>query len=296
MHLAGPYVGYTIAFLPDPLRTAEALLQVRPTVLPSVPRVYEKVHAAVLAKFDEETGVKRRIVDWALSVGAQGERAAPARRADARGPRAAAPAGATGSSTRRCSERLGGRLRIAISGGAPLAKEIAEFFDALGITILEGYGLTECTSAATVNRVDAVPPRHGRPGAAGNRASPRRGRRAVHPEPDGLRRLSQGRGRDARGPRRRRLAQLGRHRRDRRRRLRHDHRSQEGHPRHGRRQERRAGEHRERPEGAPRDLAGARDRRPPAVRRRARHARSRRDRRRSTTSRSTRACRRSSTT
>ena len=45
MHLAGPYVGFTIAFLPDPLRTAEALLQVRPTVLPSVPRVYEKVHA-----------------------------------------------------------------------------------------------------------------------------------------------------------------------------------------------------------------------------------------------------------
>jgi long-chain acyl-CoA synthetase len=151
MHLAGPYVGYTIAFLPDPLRTAEALLEVRPTVLPSVPRVYEKVHTAIRAKFDEETGVKRKIVDWSLGVGgkvsALRQRGMPV------------PAGL--AMQRRVAdklvyakvrERLGGRLRIAISGGAPLAKEIAEFFDALGITILEGYGLTECTSAATVNR------------------------------------------------------------------------------------------------------------------------------------------------
>jgi long-chain acyl-CoA synthetase len=151
MHLAGPYVGYTIAFLPDPLRTAEALLEVRPTVLPSVPRVYEKVHTAIRAKFDEETGIKRKIVDWSLGVGgkvsALRQRGMPV------------PAGL--AMQRRVAdklvyakvrERLGGRLRIAISGGAPLAKEIAEFFDALGITILEGYGLTECTSAATVNR------------------------------------------------------------------------------------------------------------------------------------------------
>jgi long-chain acyl-CoA synthetase len=151
MHLAGPYVGYTIAFLPDPLRTAGALLEVRPTVLPSVPRVYEKVHAAVRAKFDEETGAKRRIVDWALNVGAKvsalRQRGLPV------------PAGlelqrrvADRLVYAKVRERLGNRLRIAISGGAPLAKEIAEFFDALGITILEGYGLTECTSAATVNR------------------------------------------------------------------------------------------------------------------------------------------------
>src|SRR5262249_32629623 len=69
MHLAGPYVGFTIAFLPDPLAVAEALTQVRPTILPSVPRVYEKVHTAVAAAFADTTGLKRRIVDWALPVG-----------------------------------------------------------------------------------------------------------------------------------------------------------------------------------------------------------------------------------
>ena len=152
MHLSGPYVGFTIALLPDPLRTAEALLEVRPTVLPSVPRVYEKVHSAVLAKFHEESGLKRRIIDWALRVGYRvsglRQRGAPIPRTLELQRRLAEKLVYS-----KVTERLGGRLGIAISGGAPLGKDVAEFFDALGITILEGYGLTECTSAATVNRV-----------------------------------------------------------------------------------------------------------------------------------------------
>jgi long-chain acyl-CoA synthetase len=152
MHLSGPYVGFTIAFLPDPLRTADALLDVRPTVLPSVPRVYEKMHTAVLAKFDEETGLKRRIIDWALRVG---HRVSALRQRGARIPRGLELQRRLADKLvySKVQERLGGQLRIAISGGAPLGRDIAEFFDALGITILEGYGLTECTSAATVNRI-----------------------------------------------------------------------------------------------------------------------------------------------
>ncbi|MHB8642947.1 MAG: AMP-dependent synthetase/ligase [Gaiellaceae bacterium] len=153
MHLAGAYVGYTVAFLPDPLRTAEALLEVRPTVLPSVPRVFEKVHAAVLQRFAEETGVKRKLIDRALRVGyrvsaleQRGERIPPGlalqhRLADM-------------LVLSKVRDRLGGRLRAAISGGAPLAKEIIEFFHALGVLIVEAYGLTEVTSGATSNRVD----------------------------------------------------------------------------------------------------------------------------------------------
>ncbi len=153
MLLAGAYVGYTIAFLPDPLQTAEALPAVRPTILPSVPRVYEKVHAAVLAALEQAPPVKRRVARWALGVGRrasalrqQGRPLPPALRIE--------HAVADRLVFAKVRERLGGRLRTPISGGAPLAREIAEFFDALGIRILEGYGLTECTSAATTNRPD----------------------------------------------------------------------------------------------------------------------------------------------
>ena len=150
MHLTGPYVGYAIAFLPDPLQTAAALGTVRPTVLPSVPRVYEKIHTAVVGALDETTGVKRRLADWALVVGREvGKRE-----------QAGLPVGGMLRLKHRAADklvfhkiraRLGGRLRTPISGGAPLVQEIAEFFDAIGIRIFEGYGLTECTTAATTN-------------------------------------------------------------------------------------------------------------------------------------------------
>jgi long-chain acyl-CoA synthetase len=151
MHLAGPYVGYTLAFVRDPLKLSDALPVVRPTVLPSVPRVFEKVHTAVLAKFHEASGVKRRLIDWALRVGkdvsGHRQRGEPVPRALAVQHRLASKLVYS-----KVHERLGGRVRLCVSGGAPLAKEIIEFFHTLDVPILEGYGLTECTTAATVNR------------------------------------------------------------------------------------------------------------------------------------------------
>jgi len=153
MHLSGPYVGFTIAFCPDPLQVGEALLAVRPTVFPSVPRVYEKVHAAVLAQFDAATGAKKRLIDWSVGVG---RRTSALRVAHEPVPARLRVQHRLASTLvySKVHEKLGGRLRVGISGGAPLAKEVAEFFHALDILILEGYGLTECTSAATVNRPD----------------------------------------------------------------------------------------------------------------------------------------------
>jgi len=153
MHLSGPYVGFTIAFCPDPLEVGDALLGVRPTVFPSVPRLYEKVHTLVLAQFEAATGVKRRLIDWAVDVGRRVSALKVAHQ-----PIPASLAAQHRLASRlvysKVQARLGGRLRVGISGGAPLAKEVAEFFHALDILILEGYGLTECTSAATVNRLD----------------------------------------------------------------------------------------------------------------------------------------------
>ena len=151
IHLSGPYAGYTIAFCADPYSVGEALLRVRPTVFPSVPRIYEKIHGAVIAKLDETTGVSKKLVRWALDVGGRVSELREAQRAI---PRRLAVQHRLANRFvyAKVKERLGGRLRIALSGGAPLAPEILRFFHTLDILILEGYGLTECTTAASVNR------------------------------------------------------------------------------------------------------------------------------------------------
>ena len=151
MHLLGAHTGYTTAFLGDPLRIAEAMPVVRPTLLPSVPRLYEKVHTAVLSQFEQLHGPRKRLADWALRVGREvselRQLGKPVPASLARKHRLADRLVYS-----KIKERMGGCLRLGVSGGAPLAKEIAEFFHSIDILIVEGWGLTECTTAASVNR------------------------------------------------------------------------------------------------------------------------------------------------
>jgi long-chain acyl-CoA synthetase len=151
MSLWGAYSGFTIAFCPDPYAVADLLPQVRPTLLPSVPRVYEKAQTAISSKLEAASGPRSWLADWALGVGRRTsslvQQGRPVPRVLALQHRLADRLVYS-----KVKQRFGGRLRIGISGGAPLAKEIAEFFHALDILILEGWGLTECTTAATVNR------------------------------------------------------------------------------------------------------------------------------------------------
>ena len=149
-HQAAAYRGTTVAFCAEATRVGEAMAAVHPTVLPAVPRIYEKIHTGVLDQIDRSGGAKRAIGHWALGVGA---RASRLRRAGRR----VAPLlrlqeiVADRLVFAKVKERLGGRLRIGISGAAPLGLDVLEFFHSLGLLVIEGYGLTETGSSLSVN-------------------------------------------------------------------------------------------------------------------------------------------------
>ena len=137
--------GVTLAYCPHIERLPQALLEVRPTVFVAVPRVYEKIYAQAEQK--AKGFPKRAIYDWALSVG--------------RKYKPGILAGQTPTSLSwkladklvfsKIREGLGGRVATFISGGAPLGRELAEWYATLGILIHEGYGLTETSPVIAVN-------------------------------------------------------------------------------------------------------------------------------------------------
>lgn len=143
--------GMTIAYAEDIDRVADHLLEVRPTVMGAVPRFYEKVYARIREAVEALPPWRRALFEWARRVGA--EEAALRRRGRP------VPPGLRVRFTlarwlvlRQFAARVGGRMRYFVSGGAPLSPDIAEFLFSLGLTILEGYGLTETSPVVALNR------------------------------------------------------------------------------------------------------------------------------------------------
>ena len=145
-------VGSEVAFAESLARIKYDLTEIRPTFMAGVPRIFEKLYAAVQAGTEQGGRVKRWLVHWAFGVAARHSAAIRAGKSIALGLRLAFGI-ADKLVLDKLRKRLGlDRCRFLISGGAPLSSEIAEFFHGARLLILEGYGLTESTAAAFVNR------------------------------------------------------------------------------------------------------------------------------------------------
>jgi long-chain acyl-CoA synthetase len=149
----GIHNGLVTAFAESLEKLAENLKEAAPDFIASVPRVFEKVYAKVLSGVEAGSPMKKKIFYWALGVGREVSRCRQEGRAPGVGLRVRHRF-AHKLVFSKLHAALGGRLRFCFSGGAPLAREIAEFFHAVGILILEGYGLTETCPILTCNRLD----------------------------------------------------------------------------------------------------------------------------------------------
>ena len=137
--------------------------RVRPTVMTGVPRVYEKLRARVVAAVAEAPRLRQALFAWATGVGHAGAGARLAGRKPGLLTRLQAPL-ADRLVLSKVRARTGGRLRFVVSGSAPLSREVAEFLYAVGLPVIEGYGLTETAPVLTVNPPEA--PRLGTVGRA----------------------------------------------------------------------------------------------------------------------------------
>jgi len=144
------YKGCTIAYAESLDKVAQNLLDVKPHIMVSVPRIFEKIYAKVMDNVLQSSGLKRKIFFWGLKVGKE----------FARNKLEGRPSGGWLRFRRNLAaklvyhkiiEKTGGRVRFFVSGGAPLSKDIADFFYAIGLVIMEGYGLTETSPVIAVN-------------------------------------------------------------------------------------------------------------------------------------------------
>ncbi len=149
------YRGAGIAYVERIDEVPRALLEVRPTLMAAVPRFFEKLYSRIMEGVRAAPPARQKLFWWAVGVG---KRALPYRLGRRRMPPWLALEHAVAERLvfRRLRERVGGRLRVVTSGSAPLAPELAEFFLACGLTVCEGYGLTETSPVLTANLPESI--------------------------------------------------------------------------------------------------------------------------------------------
>jgi len=144
-------LGATLAYWErDPQKILPNLAELKPTYFPSVPRIFEKIYTAATSAIEKEGGLKKAIFDWAIEVG---EKMRAVERAG-RKPSFLLRRQHAFADKRVLSKirgLFGGNLRLAVSGAAPINPDILRFFDAAGVLVLEGWGMTETSTAATIS-------------------------------------------------------------------------------------------------------------------------------------------------
>jgi long-chain acyl-CoA synthetase len=144
-------LGATIAYWErDPLKIMPNLAEVKPTYFPSVPRIFEKIYTTATSTMEKEGGLKKSIFDWSIRVGGKMRTAERAGRKPGFLLRKQYEL-ADKKVLSKIRGLFGGKLRLAVSGAAPINPDILRFFDSAGVLVLEGWGMTETSTAATIS-------------------------------------------------------------------------------------------------------------------------------------------------
>jgi long-chain acyl-CoA synthetase len=149
-------MGFVMVFAESVDKLLANLAETHPTILPAVPRVFEKVYNNVVANGSAAPGVKGKLFRWAFKLFDEYVDAKNQGKAYSSLGFTLAQKLVFSKVHATLSEKLGGNMRLFISGGAPLSRKIAYFFDLLGFKVLEGYGLTETSAATTINRPEKI--------------------------------------------------------------------------------------------------------------------------------------------
>ena len=144
-------LGATIAYWErDPLKIMPNLAELKPTYFPSVPRIFEKIYTLATSSMEKEGGLKKAIFDWSIRVGSKMREAERAGRKPGFLLRKQYEF-ADNKVLSKIRGLFGGKLRLAVSGAAPISPDILRFLDAAGVLVLEGWGMTETSTAATIS-------------------------------------------------------------------------------------------------------------------------------------------------